>query len=1165
MASQLLLFKRELIEDDYFADPSQWTAGTDWYVFLNSNPGAVQVAAPALGSALVLNDTPLEYQKQYQYTIRIDNSNNTGSAFLLIGGTTAAVLTSAGPFPVILQGLVTTTAIDNSVVLYADNGNTTVISKLSLIEVPTSVVMDLTSDIDVPVTYSIADIRDPSKRNTAYSKTITIPGSKVNNIYFNHIFEISGDSTFNPNRKVRALVYEEGVETFNGVAQLKTITRVRGGLNDYDSINYEVVLLGKLADLFYNVGDKLLSDLNFAEFDHDYTLTNQNNSWSTSIIKNASPYVNTNNGANLTISSVQNSSGRAQVNFSGAHGLVAGDWLLIPEGSITAGSNFYLGEHEVYSITSSTSAVLRCPYSTIGGNILTTTSGAHGSVRKHTKKGEGYVYPMCNYGESNGVDWNVKNFYPAIYVKQYVDKIFQDSGFIYDSNFFNSTMFKKMIIPFNGKELKLTFEQIQAKLFRASSTNNSSITYNISPSYDQSGAHGNNRYKGHAIQGFGVGPAFTPFNNGPATILHVAIDDDTTLPNSDPGGNFNTGTYRWTCPNSGNYDLFFQGLLGHYYTLPGGVFQVNRSDTNSPPGNFFTLSGQITYQIFNYTTLQIVTTSTFGVNPSLSVSPSVLNFFCTTGHVYGVRVITNSPIKGQFYTVSTNPAISDHYTGNITCTTIMYANAVFRNNVQNTALGEGDTLLMNMCVPQKIKQADFLTSLIKMFNLYVEVDKSNDRKLYIEPRNDFYALGATLDWTPKLNIDQQLTISPMGELNAKSYTYSYSNDPSVVGKDHLDKYGLTYGNKIYTIEENDFVNGVNDTKVIFASTTLHEVNIGQGTGRIISDTTGEALRILYFNLTGTENIIAANNWVHVQFSGGVTRNIFPYAGHLDKVEAPNYDLNWDYPRGTYFDYDSWTNRNLFNVYWRQFIEEITDRESKIVTCYLHLTALDIFKLDFRNIYVIDGHYLRLNKITDFAVGQNVPTLCEFIKIKAKKPFVPSLYSTVAIDTNPYDPQGRAVNGEGLPEIAFASNDTNSNAMYSSIQVQGSGNTFNPLGSSVVSVNGNNNTIGSNVSNIIVQGNNNNIQPGLSNVALYNTSNVNVTESDTVYINGIKINSSGALINTNINVIDAGTDQVLNPFNEASVVNLINASEDTIMELGSFDLRNDVDAGEDDIL
>ena len=1161
MASQLLLFKRELIEDPFFADPSQWTAGTDWYVFLNSNPGAVQVAAPAIGSTLVLNNSPLQYQKQYQYTIRIDNSNNTGLALLIIGGVTAAVLTSAGPFPFTLQGTVTTFSTDNSVVLYADNGNTTVISRLSIVETPTSVVMDLTNDIEVPVTYSIADIRDPSKRNTSYSKTITIPGSKTNNIYFNHIFEISGDSTFNPNRKVRALVYEEGVETFNGVAQLKTINRVRGGLNDYDSINYEVVLLGKLADLFYNVGDKLLSDLNFAEFDHDYTLTNQNNSWSTSIIKNASPYVNTNNGANLTISSVQNSSGRAQVNFSGAHGLVAGDWLLIPEGSITAGSNFYLGEHEVYSITSSTSVVLRCPYSTIGGNTLTTSSGAHGSVRKHTKKGEGYVYPMNNYGETDGVNWNVKNFYPAIYVKQYVDKIFQTSGFIYDSNFFNSTMFKKMIIPFNGKELKLTPEQIAAKLFRASSTSDTIVNYNISPVYNQ----GNGNYKGHAIQGIGVGPSFTPFNNGPASILHVAINDDTTLPNNDPGGNFNTATYRWTCPVTGNYDLYFKGFLGHKFTLPGGVYQIQHSNTNNPPGTFFPLSGQVTYQILNYTTLQVVYTSTFGVNNSLSVSAQAFNFFCTAGHQYGVRVVVNNPIKAQFWTVPSNPVVSDHYTGNITCTVTMFANAVFYNNIQNATIGEGDYMLMNMCIPQKVKQADFLTSLIKMFNLYVEVDKSNDRKLYIEPRNDFYALGATLDWTSKLNIDQQLTISPMGELNAKSYTYTYTNDPSVVGKDHLDKYGLTYGNKIYTIELNDFVNGTNDTKVIFSSTTLHEVNIGQGTGRIISDTTGDALRILYFNLTGTENIISVNNWSHIQFSGAITRNIFPYAGHLDKVEAPNYDLNWDYPRGTYFEYDSWTNRNLFNVYWRQFIEEITDRESKIITCYLHLTPLDIFKLDFRNIYVIDGHYLRLNKITDFAIGQNVPTLCEFIKIKAKKPFVPSLYSTVAIDTNPYDPQGRAVNGENLPEIGFANNNSNTASLFSSIQVQGTGNSFSPEGSSIVSVNGNNNTIGSNVSNIIVQGNNNNIQPGLSNVALYNTSNVNITESDTVYINGVKISSSGALINTNINLIDAGTDNVLYPFNEATIINLINGSEDSVMELGSFDLKNNIDAGEDDIL
>jgi len=48
---------------------------------------------------------------------------------------------------------------------------------------------------------------------------------------------------------------------------------------------------------------------------------------------------------------------------------------------------------------------------------------------------------------------------------------------------------------------------------------------------------------------------------------------------------------------------------------------------------------------------------------------------------------------------------------------------------------EGFLVNMNALLPQNIKQKDFLSSVIKMFNLYIDVDKLNTKKLIIEPRN----------------------------------------------------------------------------------------------------------------------------------------------------------------------------------------------------------------------------------------------------------------------------------------------------------------------------------------------------------------------------------------------------------------------------------------------
>jgi hypothetical protein len=63
----------------------------------------------------------------------------------------------------------------------------------------------------------------------------------------------------------------------------------------------------------------------------------------------------------------------------------------------------------------------------------------------------GYYYPLIDYGYTlDGKIFPVQTFRPAIYAKEYVDKIFSDAGYTYDSTFFNTNFFKRLIVPFNG-------------------------------------------------------------------------------------------------------------------------------------------------------------------------------------------------------------------------------------------------------------------------------------------------------------------------------------------------------------------------------------------------------------------------------------------------------------------------------------------------------------------------------------------------------------------------------------------------------------------------------------------------------------------------------------------------------------------------------------------
>jgi hypothetical protein len=75
--------------------------------------------------------------------------------------------------------------------------------------------------------------------------------------------------------------------------------------------------------------------------------------------------------------------------------------------------------------------------------------------------GSGYFYPLIDYGlyretaivSGLDKDYELDTFRPALYVKQYIDKMFAAAGYTYSSTFLNTDYFKSLIIPQNKKQL----------------------------------------------------------------------------------------------------------------------------------------------------------------------------------------------------------------------------------------------------------------------------------------------------------------------------------------------------------------------------------------------------------------------------------------------------------------------------------------------------------------------------------------------------------------------------------------------------------------------------------------------------------------------------------------------------------------------------------------
>jgi hypothetical protein len=108
---------------------------------------------------------------------------------------------------------------------------------------------------------------------------------------------------------------------------------------------------------------------------------------------------------------------------------------------------------------------------------------------------------------------------------------------------------------------------------------------------------------------------------------------------------------------------------------------------------------------------------------------------------------------------------------------------------------------------------------------------------------------------------------------------------------------------------------------------------------------------------------------------------YPYAGHFDDPDAPTNDIQFGVPSELFYELVSGSiNVNQFNVYWSSYMAEITDKDSKLLTCKVKLSNTDIFNLDFKKLIWIDGSLFRLNKIIDFNASSEDTCTIEALKI-----------------------------------------------------------------------------------------------------------------------------------------------------------------------------------------
>jgi hypothetical protein len=845
-----------------------------------------------------------------------------------------------------------------------------------------SELIDITDDVSIPLTYAIADVREPEKRNTTFSKTVVIPGSQLNNKLFGQIWNVNSsvnssgttnfNPSFNPNLKANAIITYKDVVQFTGIVQLLNVNL----LDEYE-INYEVAFLGELGNIFQAIENKTLAQVDLSAYNHLYTAQNQKNSWDNSIIKNGASY----------------------------------------------------------------------PFTL----------------------GEGYVYPLIDYGYNNGVDWNVKHLFPAVYVKTIIDKIIGDSGFQYSSDFFNTDLFKRLVIPYSGgSALKLTDTQIENRTFRATSSGVTSI----------------NLYS-------------------PNTTTTIQIGDDSTVPNFDGGNNYNSTTSKFTVSKTGTYTFRLKPKVSLTHFPSASTTSLNTQNAQLGYFGIFKQGVGVIYGGSIYITPSQPLPNIFTIiNGGLTVTSGTTTLEQTGEISFNAAVNAGDVFYcvfvmqvNQLYSGAANSA-SNYGRLNINVGTM------FATNLVDVNIQEGDLVTINNVLPAKFKQSEFLKSIIKCFNLFIQQDKLIPNKLLIEPRKNFYPNTADYvrDWTDKLDDSRQIKIVPMGELNTKRFIFTYKKDEDYYNKQYFDEYQEVYGEKILDVE-NDFLKGEIKNEVIFSPTPLVDTI---GIDRIIPkiydvDEQGTIkpkasnIRLLYYGGVKTTN----NPYNHIATSGTTVLSTYGYAGHVDNPTSPVIDLSFGVPKEVMYLTDSYTANNLYNVYWADYFNELIDKNSKIFIGYFKLDEIDINELNFQCSFYFENEYWRLNKIYDYNPSSGEPTKCEFVKLKTSIPFAEDTGVPIKGGVTPLN------NNDTAPANT---NRTLSNNSYG-IKSFGQYNILPTIGDGIL-VTGNYNSVGQGASNVTILGSSGvTILGGLSNVTLINSNDVEVTESNTSYVNGVAVSTS----------------------------------------------------------
>lgn len=632
---------------------------------------------------------------------------------------------------------------------------------------------------------------------------------------------------------------------------------------------------------------------------------------------------------------------------------------------------------------------------------------------------DGYCYFLPFKGDNT---YESNDFKPAIFLRNYLDKIANKYGFSLGGSLFDDELFNKEILTYSGENPLMNEDEARSREFMGYATainlmsqyNYSSygtFTRYITPKpYNQENDPNNIFDLANNIWTVNKVGRYNLNVTMGAEVIMNSFGLDAYLDVDGPNGN---GGAARQLNDIEDIDFYIQAQkqttvggvwvnfgdivpatpLGDLLGLPGNknLFGLIVAPFNS--GNGYTRKIRYNFNgvLFNGENLDVNTR----VRLQLFYRPNE-RWRYASSNLSQTRTIN---FKWEFKPKLYNPT-SGSFNSPI--------NSNLWNSTNRDYVVEGTEILLNDYIPRELTQKDLFKDLITRYNLIVRPSTENPRHILLDTRDEFYLQGndlGTLDLTENDDLDYTNKIEFLSDLSNKKLTFKYKDGGDEFSEEYFKTTKVRYGQQS-VVYDNEFVKGEKIIESLFDSVPLVWNNLvfrSVVVPSINSSKPEGTPKVLIFG--GGKNTFNNQPWYYKTLTGLNTLFTYPYAGHWNDPREGTLDNHFNTiitlnngVEDAFEFYDGLTvfnNNNLFNRYWRSYTTEIN--KSKVVTKKLYLTDLIVSDLkdNLNRKLIIGGVYYRILEIQDYdPTVKNNSTIMKLLKTEIDYfPFEPTSTTT----------------------------------------------------------------------------------------------------------------------------------------------------------------------------